>query len=317
MSLIASTLMPAFVLATLTDEHTRWVLLRTSGRDSTTVFSPDVIPFCTSARDKYDRLQKNIPYEALDELQVEIDIGIAELILGKAKGDNLLEADINYKVKRGEPEIRFRKSGKTGYLTIESGDRDDDYDDKDHDSKGDETWKLLFSPKVKIAFDMDIGLVDGELNMTDLRVIEISISGGLSDITLDFDEPNKEEIDDIRIEVGLGDFTGNNLGNANFRNLKLECGLGSAELNLEGDWRVPEAEMNVEVGLGSAKIYVPSKLGIEVAKDESFLSSVSLDRDLDEVRDGLYRNDNWHDAEHRISIDTDVGLGSVKVKVVD
>jgi hypothetical protein len=276
-----------------------------------------IIPWSAGARDKYDRLQENIPYEALDELQVEIDVGIAELILGKALGNNLLEADINYKVKRGEPEIRFRKSGKTGYLTIESGDRDVDLDDKDHDGKGDETWELLFSPKVKIAFDMDIGLVDGELNMTDLRVIEISISGGLSDITLDFDEPNEEEIDDMRIEVGLGEFKGNNLGNANFRNLKMECGLGSAELCLDGDWRVPEAEMDIEVGLGSAKIWVPGDLGIEVTKDDNFLSSVSLDRELDEVRDGLYRNDNWHDADHRISIDTEVGLGSIKVKVVE
>jgi hypothetical protein len=275
-----------------------------------------IIPLSAGARDKYERLTENIPFEALDELQVELDIGIAELILGKASGNYLLEADINYKIRRGEPEIRFRKSGKTGYLTIESGDRDGDFDDDD-DEKGDETWELLFSPKVKIAFDIDIGLVDGELNMTDLRVIEISISGGLSDITLDFDEPNKEEIDDIRIEVGLGEFNGNNLGNANFRNFKMECGLGSAELCLEGDWRVAEAEMDVEVGLGSAKIYVPGELGIEVAKDENFLSSVSIDRELDEVRDGLYRNDNWHDAEHRITIDTDVGLGSIKVKVVE
>ena len=139
----------------------------------------------------------------------------------------------------------------------------------------------------------------------------------MSDIDLDFDEPNEEEIDEIRIEVGLGDFTGNNLGNANFRSLDLECGLGGAELDLTGDRRVDEAEINVEVGLGSAKIWVPEGLGIEVSKDENFLSSVSLDRSLDEVRDGLFRTANWGNSEHRITIDTDVGLGSIKVKIVD
>ncbi len=274
-----------------------------------------IIPACVSAKDRLETLLEKIPFEAIDELEVEIDIGIADLNIGQAKGDNILEADIRYNTRRGEPEIRFKRSGKVGYLTIESGDRDRDYDDdKDFD---DETWELLFTPKVKIAFEMDIGLVDGKLDMTGLRIVDLRISGGLSDIDLDFDEPNKEEIDEIRIEVGLGDFNGNNLGNANFRKLNLECGLGGAELDLAGEWRIDEAEMSVEVGLGSAKIWVPEILGVEVSKNDNFLSSVSLDRSLREVRDDLYRTANWDDAKTQLTIDTEVGLGSIKVKIVD
>lgn len=275
-----------------------------------------IVPVITGAKDRYKTLLEIIPFENIDELEVEIDIGIAELTTGRAKGDNLLEAEIHYNVRRGEPEIRFRRSGKMGYLTIESGDRDKDWDD-DHGDRDDETWELLFSPKVKIAFEIDIGLVDGKLDMTGLKIVDLRISGGLSDIELDFDEPNEEEIEEIRIEVGLGDFTANNLGNANFHSLDLECGLGSADLDLTGAWSIEEAEMNLEVGLGSAKIWVPEIVALEVSKDDNFLSSVNLDRSLCEVRDGLYRTANWDDADYRLTIDTDIGLGSIKVKIVD
>jgi hypothetical protein len=49
-------------------------------------------------------------------------------------------------------------------------------------------------------------------------------------------------IEEIDIEVGLGECNAYGLGNANFENLTLECGLGSAELDLSGEWKVKEAE---------------------------------------------------------------------------
>jgi len=275
-----------------------------------------MIPQFVGARDRYENLTKNIPFEKLDRLEVDIDIGVAELIIGKVKSNNLLEADITYNQRRGEPDIRFRQSGKTGYLRIESGDSDNEYNLED-DDRGDEVWELLFTDKVPINFSIDVGLVDGMLNMTGLKVVDLDISGGLSDISLDFDEPNKETIDQMRIEVGLGEFKGFNLGNANFKALKLECGLGSATLDLMGDWRNPEAEMDVEVGLGSAKVEIPSKLGVEVLAEESFLSSINLDRELREVREGIYRSANWEDSHSRISVDAEVGLGSIKIRIID
>lgn len=275
-----------------------------------------ILPLTADGGGRYKDLEKTIPYEDIDELQVDIEIGIADLIIEQAEGDHLLEAKINYNVRRGEPEIRFKRSGKVGYLTIESGDKDKDYD-KDGDKKGDERWELRFSPKVPISFDIEVGLVDGTLDMTGLKVIGLDISGGLSDIDLSFDKPNSEEIEEIYIEVGLGELTASGLGNANFKTLKLETGLGSAKLDLSGKWRIPEAEIKLEVGLGSARIDVPEEVAVEVLKEENFLSTVNLDRSIREVRKGLHRSANWDDAKYRVTIDAEVGLGSIKVRIMD
>jgi predicted membrane protein len=115
----------------------------------------------------------------------------------------------------------------------------------------------------------------------------------------------------------MGEFRGVKLGNANFRNLDLESGMGSADLDLSGDWRQPEAEMTLEVGMGSVKVEIPEKIGVEVYNEDSFLASVRLDREIREVSEGVHRTDNWEDADHRVSINAEVGLGSVRIKVVD
>ncbi|TKJ42181.1 hypothetical protein CEE37_00450 [candidate division LCP-89 bacterium B3_LCP] len=271
-----------------------------------------ILPVLTFARSDFENFQKTIPYEDLENLEIEIEIGIAELTIGQVEGNNLLEANVRYDTDYDEPKISFRKSGKTGYLIIESrSDKDGELNTED------ERWELLFTTKIPLNLQIDIGLVEGQLDMTALKLTDLEIAGGLSNIELTFDEPNQERLDEINLEIGLGNFTAIGLGNANFGKLNLECGLGSATLELDGKWKVDEAELNLEVGLGSATVKIPEDLGVEVYSQSNFLSEVDLDRSIIEVRDGLYRNGNWDSAPHRLTIDAEVGLGSIEVEIVD
>jgi len=270
------------------------------------------------ARDSYADLEKNIPYEDIEELRVKIEIGVADLLIEKAKGDNLLEAKIHYREKHGEPRIRYDRSGRIGYLTIKSPESNEE---GDHNFKGihglksgEERWELRFSSKVQSAFEIEVGLVDGTVDMTGLQVTELSISSGLSDLELRFDEPNSVKMSELNIECGLGDFKAVKLGNANFERARIEAGLGSVKADLSGAWRLPEVEMSVDVGLGSARLEVPENLGVEVNASENFLSSLDFDYTIREVRSGTHRSINWESATFRLVIDADVGLGSLKIE---
>lgn len=275
-------------------------------------------PLAGTARDQYQDLDKNIPYEDLEELKVDVEIGVAKIDLGKTEGNNLLEAKIHYKEKRGEPIIKFDKSGKVGYLTIKSPENEDGEDHGIHSASGiktgEERWVLRFSPKVPTEFSLDLGMVDGALDMTGLKVSDLELSSGLSDLSMYFDEPNPVEMRELKIDCGLGEFTGKGLGNANFQRLRVEGGLGTVKLDLSGQWRQKEdVEAKVEVGLGTARLEVPEALGIEVNAGENFLSSVDLDRGFMKIREGRQRTSNWQDAAHRLVIDAEVGLGSLKI----
>ncbi|MFH1861611.1 MAG: toast rack family protein [bacterium] len=279
--------------------------------------------FCF-AKKNYKDMESKIPYQELDELRVTIELSMAELTLGQTQGNNLLEAKIHYQERRDEPTIHFEQKGKIGYLTIKSGEKEDD-DDKGISikvgrmsiagSRDEETWELLFSPKVRTSFEISLGLVDGELDLTDLRVYDLSIESGLADLELTFDRPNTEIIENMKFEVGLGDLKANKLGNANFKMLRVETGLGSADLDFSGKWQVKDAEMKIEVGLGSAEITIPETIGVEVQAEEGFLSSVDLDRDIKKIRKGLHRSKNWESAGQRFVIDAEVGLGSLDINI--
>ncbi len=273
------------------------------------------------SKGSYKDLVKNIPYEQLDELKVKIEIGVANLMLEQVQGEGLFEARIHYKASRGEPRISFDRSGKVGYLTIESP---ESCDENEHEfeglkglSAGDERWELRFSTRIPVSFEMDLGLVDGTLDMSGLQVNRLSVSSGLSDLELSFNEPNLATMDELRLEVGLGELKANGLGNANFQRLRLEGGLGSATLDLSGSWRLPRAEMQVEVGLGSATLRVPQAVGIELLAEDNFLSSFDLARDIYEIESGTHRSSNWEQAAHKLTIEAQVGLGSLKVKRAD
>jgi hypothetical protein len=275
------------------------------------------IPAAARDSDQYRDLKKDIPFETLDELKVDVEIGVADILVEKTEGNNLLEAKIRYKVKRGEPIIKFDRSGKVGYLTIKSAENDED---GGHEYKGihglksgEERWELRFSTRVPIIFTMDLGLVDGTLDMTGLKVVDMEVSSGLSDLSMYFDTPNPEKMRELKIDCGLGEFTGKGFGNANFQRLRVEGGLGSVKLDLSGQWQVPDAEVRVEIGLGSARLEVPEALGIEVNAADNFLSSIDLDRGFLKIRDGRHRTENWSEAVHRLVIDAEVGLGSLKI----
>jgi hypothetical protein len=277
-----------------------------------------ILPAAARDHDIYLDLSRTIPYEELDELKVDIELGVANIILAKAEGNNLLEAKIHYKEKRGEPIIKFDKTGKVGYLTIKSAEDENEAGNHEYNGihgikAGEERWELRFSPKIPTVYNIDLGLVDGTLDMTGLKVSDLELSSGLSDLSMMFDEPNSEKMRELKIDCGLGEFTGKGFGNANFQRLKVEGGLGTVRLDLSGQWRLPEIEASVEVGLGSARLEVPESLGIELNASDNFLSSIDLDRDFLKIRDGRHRTSNWDGAAHRLVIDAEVGLGSLKI----
>jgi hypothetical protein len=280
-----------------------------------------LLPAAGLAGTTYKDLEKNIPFEQISELRVKVEIGVANISFDRVQGNNLLEAKIHYRDRDGEPRIKFETSGKVGYLTIRSNESGDEQEkevfSKRDLNKGEENWELRFTTKVPIAFNIELGLVDGEVNLSGMQIEDLNLSGGLSDLTLRFDEPNPLSLDEIKIECGLGEFKAEKMGNANFRRLRVDGGLGSIDLDLSGQWRVAEAELRIGVGLGSARVELPENLGVEVNADNNFLSSISLARDIRMVRSGIHRSENWSSAEHRLTIDAEVGLGSLKIRRSD
>ena len=237
-------------------------------------------------------------------------------------------------VIRGEPEkmlvIETEQAGddvptyldyairnRVGYADITLGERRKNNEEKKRSfnlkdfNKG--KWYLKLSDAVPVSFDIELGVGSGDFNLTGLQVKDFTLSAGASNVTLAFDEPTRTRIDNLSIESGVTKFDGRNLGNANFRHLHFQGGMGAYSLDFGG---MPnnEVDVDIEIGLGVLTVYVPRGIGARVSYDKSWMSRVDCDEDFHETGTNDYLSDNYQDATGKMNIRIDSGLASIKIR---
>jgi hypothetical protein len=174
-------------------------------------------------------------------------------------------------------------------------------------------WYLKFSNIVPISFDVELGVGNGDFDLSGLLVKDFTLSTGASDVSLSFDEPNKTFIENLSIESGVSKFNGRNLGNANFKRFRFQGGVGAYTLDFSGSI-LSEVDVDVDVGLGVMTIVVPPNVGARLFYEKSWVSRLDCDRDFLSVTDNEYETENYESAAGKMNIRIDSGLGSIKVR---
>ena len=258
----------------------------------------------------YEVLKKEIPLGKEKSLEVNMEMGLANLEVVTGDSRSILIARVEYNPEKIKPIIEYHE-GITGILDIES--RKKHRVKLNHMSKGENDWHLAFTDRIPIDINLELGLGEGNMDLTGMQISGLSVDAGLSELDIRFDKPNKEEIRRFTIDSGLGQFTANGLLNANIRDFRFSGGLGDSKLYFTG---MPAAHTNakVEVGLGSLEIIIERGIPVKLYYEKSFLSSLDLD-DFRKIDDDVYVSKNWdEDAERKLILDVEIGLGSVSIE---
>jgi hypothetical protein len=107
-------------------------------------------------------------------------------------------------------------------------------------------------------------------------------------------------------------FTATDLSNLNFSKLKFSGGIGSYKLDFNGKLK-QSAEVQIEVGLGSIKIYIPKSIPARLVYDDHWLSSFHIDDDFDKKQNDVYETEDFDNTSKHLIIQMEAGLGSVRV----
>lgn len=253
------------------------------------------------------------------EVRISLESAFGKVFIAKGESDKILIVDYQTG-KRSEIglDISYKITDNVGHLTMEPGEwtsKEKIVSGKEWQTSGLESgaWYLKFTDSVPLAFDIELGVGEGDFDLTGLMVKELRVSTGASAVSVHFDEPNTSVIEHMDIESGVSKFAGYNLGNANFRTLSFSGGVGSYVLDFGGELR-KEVVVNIEVGLGAVTLILPRKVGARVTAEETWLSKLDIDRDFTQRRSGEYVSDNYNTADGRMQISVEAGLGSVKIK---
>jgi hypothetical protein len=262
---------------------------------------------------------KTIPLGSEKELKATIEGGLADVTIARGTAANIIDASRDLEEKdtpRGSVDYSAR--GGVGYVSVDlsPNDRDDGGEKKKKDghfSMHSSTWKLLYTDAVPISFDIELGLGEADIDMSGLSVKDFDLSTGASSVRLAFNEPNKNVIETMTIEAGLSKFKAMGLGNANFKRLSFEGGVGKYALDFHGNLK-REVDVDAEVGMGTLVIVIPSNIGARVIYEKNWISDLDIDSDFAEQGDDTYQTSNYATAAGRINLHVEAGFGSVEIR---
>lgn len=266
---------------------------------------------------------KEIALKDERELKVTLQAGYGNLYVYKGNPSTILNAEMDSDSKVDlENCIDYRVRDRVGFLNMSMDcDQSKNRGTVRHgksihlDNLDSRDWYTQFTNSIPIAFDIELGLGKGDINMTDLRVKDFSLSTGASSVRVRFETPNKETIEDMNLEAGVSKFIAEGLCNARFHHLKFEGGVGSYTLDFKGNLD-KEAEADIEIGLGTLTIIIPDNIGAKIIYEKSWVAHLDLPDNFEESgnEENTYYSSNYDHARGKINMRIDAGMGSVKIR---
>lgn len=265
----------------------------------------------------------DIPLDNLKESEIQIEFNLGSLEIRTGGDEYLLRGAVIYEDERLKPHIRHKKIGDRSKLHLYTESEDynksvnsvfDLFDKKNLDDV-DNDWKFEFTNAIPLEYSIHLGMAEGELDFTGQKITDMEIECGMGDVSIKIDEPNGADMRSFTVETGMGEFSGEGLGNLNPETFSVDCGMGSTDLRFDGKIK-KDMEGQISVGMGSVTVELPENIGSEVYSESSFLSNVDLD-DFDKIDDSTYRSKNWDGTVYRIYIKASVGMGSIDIRWID
>lgn len=260
------------------------------------------------------------------EVQVKIESSFGSVNIEKGDKNKIVRVYYRKKDKDRQPNLNIDYSVRkgTGELFLEMHPEGAEVRSSDDGDRGvhvnadvnfnADEWYVELIEGIPLSLDIELGAGKSNFDFTGLTINDLSISTGASSSKLSFDEMNPGEIKRLKIESGVSKFVAHNLNNANFRMLEFEGGVGSYYLDFGGDLK-REVKADINVGLGAMTLAIPRNIGVKIKYEDSWLSNLSLDDDeFVRKKKGVYESANYSDAEGKMEISIESGLGSVKIK---
>ena len=175
------------------------------------------------------------------------------------------------------------------------------------------TWTLGFSDELPLRLDVELGFGSGSLDLSGLQIKDLNVSAGAGDLVIDFATPNPVVVENITIEAGVSSFAGRRLGNANFRQLRFQGGVGAYTLDFSGELS-GESAVEAEVGMGMLTIIVPRETGARVLFERNWISNLDLGSDFTDTGENEFTSENFERASGRITLRLDASLANVRIR---
>jgi len=278
------------------------------------------VVFLVAKSDDYKTLEYQYKIKKYDALRVYFDCSIGNLIMKPSKNRYIITGNINYNSAMVKPTVELTNKNNISRLDLKvKPDKTSDNNTKSFINSliedGNDNYKINFEMPTKMSTDMNLnfGLGKVDLDFSGLRISQLVMNCGLSDVSLVNTKSNIINCEKIHISTGVSDFNSLGLGNFNASKYIFDVGMGSAEIDMSGSAN-KNSDLKIDVTVGSLELKLPKNTNIELIINKNMLSSVNV-KGLISSGDGEYTSRNTQKRWATMKAEISVGLGSVDISV--
>ncbi len=272
---------------------------------------------------KQDNTKLDFQYKLkkFDALRVYFDIGIGNLVLTPNNNRYILTSDIHFNPNLKKPIVDLSDKNNIAKLDVKIN----PHKNFNRESSkalfnnlmedGSDNYKLNFQMPSKISTDINFKFGIGKVNLdfTNLRISQLKMDCGLSDVTMINKKSNLVKCEIVQIETGVADFNSSGLGNFNASKYVFDIGMGSADIDLSGS-NNRDCDLKINVSVGSLELTLPKNKNIELKINKNMFSSINVDG-LVSKGEGEYISKENQKRWSTIKTEISVGLGSLDIIV--
>jgi len=250
-----------------------------------------------------------VDLEGAKEVQVDMQFGGGEIEVLPGSGDALLDAEFVYSLDAFEPTVAYQVQEGQGELTIRQDSARTAWQPAVQIRN---EWQLELSDRVPLEMTFAVGASQGTIELGGLRLTQFELDSGAADLTVQFSTANPERMQSLVVRSGAARLKLLGLGNAGAETLRFDGGLGAYVFDFQGAWQ-HSMTADILAGASQVELRVPRGIGVQVCPGDLH------DGDYGGLRasGNCYTNERYDEANVRLDINLDLGLGELKVRQVD
>lgn len=266
------------------------------------------------ANDNTKVYERDIAYDGEKLVNIEVDFGMGEISVARARGDFIARVHGEYDSRYFEAEVDYDNNGGTGELIIKVKKKKTLL--KMNDGEIDNQWEILLGDMAPLDINLDAGMAEVNFDFTGLEIVGLWMDVGMAAGNIFFNKPNKGRIERFVIDAGQSAVECHGFGNANFEMLEIDAGMASMEIDFSGSLDF-DGRVTMDAGMSSAEITLNPDMGTQIEFEGGITSSVDIPNGFTKVKKRTYQSDNYDRAKGHLIFEIDVSMGSVDFRFAE
>ncbi len=238
--------------------------------------------------------------------RIRVQYGAGRVDVGSAPNAVLYAMHLRYDERRGAPVHRYDSASHSAVLGLESRDGAQRFSARDDSGE----LRLALPSGVPLDLDLQLGGTESRLELGGIMLQSLRLECGATDASVSFSQPNRTRMSDLTIDVGAADLLAVHLANANADQIRVQGGVGVADLDFSGAW-TRDLTVDAKLAVGKLILRVPADVGVRLDVQRII---AGFEHDGMVKRDDAWYSTNYDTAPHKLRVRAETFFGQIELQ---